>query len=55
MRNREPDEIQRYLISTGRTPESVKFLPLRARERDGAVLLDAVSGLPLKIILVNPW
>jgi len=52
---REPEEIQRYLISTGRTLESVKFLPLRARQRDGAVLLDAVSGLPLKIILVDPW
>jgi|SRR5208282_3260590 len=52
---RDPEEVQNYLKSAGRAPESVKFLPLRARQRDGAVLLDAVSGLPLEIILVNPW
>jgi len=52
---RDPEGVQNYLKSAGRSPESVKYLPLRARQKDGAVLLDAVSGLPLKIILVNPW
>ena len=31
------------------------ILPLRARSKDGVVLLDAVSGMPLKILLLNPW
>ncbi len=52
---RDPEGVQRYLKSAGRAPDTVKFLPFRARQRDGAVLLDAASGLPLKIILVNPW
>jgi hypothetical protein len=33
----------------------VKFLPLRASQVDGAVLLDAKTGAPLEIVLVDPW
>jgi len=33
----------------------VKFLPLSAPSKDGVVLLDAVSGVPLQILLINPW
>ncbi|MGB7542326.1 MAG: TfpX/TfpZ family type IV pilin accessory protein [Burkholderiales bacterium] len=51
---RDPEAVRRYLISAGRSPESVKFLPLTAR-RDAAVLLDAVSGMPLEIVLADPW
>lgn len=47
--------VSRYLESSGRARETVKFLPLRARNRDGAVLLDAATGKPLKIVLVDPW
>jgi hypothetical protein len=52
---RDPEPVQRYLNSIGRSAESVKYLPLRAKEKDGAVVLDAVSGMPLGIVLVNPW
>jgi len=52
---RDPDAMQRYLRSAGRSADSVKFLPLRARQTDGAVLLDATSGAPLDIVLVEPW
>jgi hypothetical protein len=52
---RSPEAVQRYLNSAGRSQESVKFLPLRAPRKDAAVLLDAVSGMPLEIILVDPW
>jgi hypothetical protein len=52
---RDPAAMQKYFASTGRTPESVKFLPLRARSGDAAVLLDAGSGQPLKIVQVDPW
>lgn len=47
--------VQRYLNSTGRSPESVKFLPLRGRSSDAAVLIDAVTGMPLETVLVDPW
>ncbi len=48
-------EVARYLESTGRSKDSVKFLPLRARSSDGIVLLDAASGKPLRIVLIDPW
>ena len=44
-----------YLAAAGRTPESLRFLPLRARAADAAVLLDATSGRPLKILQIDPW
>jgi hypothetical protein len=52
---RYPEAVQGYLDAAGRKAESLKYLPLRAKEKDGAVLLDATSGAPLKILLVNPW
>lgn len=47
--------VWRYLNSAGRSPESVEFLPLRGRSSDAAVLIDAVSGMPLETVLVDPW
>jgi hypothetical protein len=47
--------VRRTLASIGRSAESVKFLPLRGRQADGAVLLDAKTGAPLDILLVDPW
>ena len=52
---RDPEAIKRYLSSSGRSEDSVKFLPLSAPSKDGVVLLDAVSGVPLQILLINPW
>lgn len=52
---RDPAAMKDYLASTGRTPETLRFLPLRARMGDAAVLLDATSGMPLKILQVDPW
>jgi hypothetical protein len=48
-------EVQRHLSAAGRTEESVRFLPLRGKQADGAVLLDARTGAPLDIVLVDPW
>lgn len=47
--------VARFLESTGRAKDAVKFLPLRARSGDAAVLLDAQTGQPLKIVMVDPW
>lgn len=52
---RDPERVQRGLHSAGRSEESVKFLPLRASQVDSAVLLDAKTGAPLEIVLVDPW
>lgn len=52
---RAPGAVQGYLSSSGRTEESVTFLPLRSRHADAVVLLDAVSGAPLKVLRVEPW
>jgi hypothetical protein len=52
---RNAEAVQRGLKSAGRPAEAVKFLPLRGKEADGAVLLDAKTGMPLEIVLVDPW
>jgi hypothetical protein len=52
---RDPQTVRRHLASAKRSQESVKFLPLRGVLTDAAVLLDATSGAPLDIVLVNPW
>jgi hypothetical protein len=52
---RNPERVQRGLRSAGRAEESVRFLPLRGSQTDGAVLLDAKTGAPLEIVLVDPW
>ena len=52
---RAPEVVKSYLTSSARSEDSVKFLPLRSPHGDGAVLLDATTGRPLKILMVNPW
>ncbi len=52
---RDDGTLKHYLESSGKSQESLRFLPLRGRKRDGAVLLDAVSGLPLQVLLIEPW
>jgi len=52
---RDTGRVQRGLESAGRSQEAVKYLPLRASQVDGAVLLDAKTGAPLGIVLVDPW
>lgn len=51
---RDERAVRRFLDSSGRSPDSVKFLPLHART-DGAVLIDATSATPLEILEINPW
>ena len=56
MIKRDPEKmIKRYLSSSGRSDDSVRYLPLSSPEKDGIVLLDATSGAPIDILLVNPW
>lgn len=55
MLKRYPEAMQHHLSSSGRSEDSVKYLPLGATAKDGIVLLDAVSGTPIEIVLVDPW
>jgi hypothetical protein len=52
---RDAKAVRGYLESAKRSQASVKYLPLRAQAKDAAVLIDAVSGAPLKILLIEPW
>lgn len=52
---RDPEMLKRFLESTGREAASVRFLPLRARKKDGVVLLDAATGAPLQVLPIDPW
>ena len=52
---RDPEAVQAYLKSSGRAQESLRFLPLRAPSKDGAVLIDATTGAPVKILMIEPW
>ena len=55
LRDRNAKMIDAFLSSEKMQEAQVKFLPLRGPKLDGAVLLDAQSGLPLKILLIDPW
>jgi hypothetical protein len=55
LRDHDAKLVDAFLISEKLQAEQVKFLPLRAPKRDAAVLLDAHSGAPLKMLLIDPW
>jgi len=55
LQERDPAAVKEFLATSGRTADSVRFLPLRYRRGDGAVLLDAVTGMPVKILKIDPW
>lgn len=55
LQDRDPIAVREFLASSGRTPDSLRYLPLRYRRGDGAVLLDATTGMPVKILKIDPW
>ena len=55
IRARAPAIVDDYLESSGRSEDSVRFLPLRAPQQDASVIVDADTGDPLKILLIDPW
>ncbi len=55
LQERDPAAVKEFLASSGRTADSLRFLPLRYRRGDGVVLLDAGTGMPVKILQIEPW
>jgi hypothetical protein len=58
LRKRHPEEageLDAALMALGRREEDTRFLPLKARKRDMAVLLDARTGEVAGYAKVNPW
>jgi hypothetical protein len=52
---RDKAATEAFLARSGRPAESLRYLPLRGRDEDAAVLLDAASGNPIAMLLVDPW
>jgi hypothetical protein len=48
-------EIDAAIASSGRPEEQLRYLPLRAPARDGAVLVDVSTGEVLKVVSLTPW
>jgi len=49
------DTLTAYLQSHHLDPSKVKFLPLRAKQHDQTVLVDAATGAVLGIVNIDPW
>lgn len=55
---RHPQEalrIRTFVTASGRAEETIGFLPLKARNRDMAVVVDVKTGAIVGILPVNPW
>jgi len=55
LRERDAATLDAFLRSHNLTDDAVRFLPLRAPKRDGAVILDAKTAAPLETLLIDPW
>ena len=47
--------IDRAAARLGRADDTIAFLPIIAKNRDMAMLLDTVTGMPLAVLDVDPW
>lgn len=55
LRERDGATLDAYLQAHKLADDAVRFLPLRAPKRDGAVILDAKTAAPLATLLIDPW
>lgn len=54
LQKRAPEVLASFLRKSGKSADSVRFLPLRGPIGSASVLVDAVTAEPLKIVLVDP-
>ena len=55
---RQPQDapvIKSFVTASGRTEDAVGFVPMKARNRDMAVVVDKKTGDIVGIVPVNPW
>ncbi len=55
---RQPQEaaaIQAFIAASGRTEDAIGYLPMKARNQDMAVVVDAKSGDVVGVLPVYPW
>jgi hypothetical protein len=55
LRQRDAATLDAFLKGRKLTDDAVRYLPLHAPKRDGAVILDAKTAEPLKTLLIDPW
>jgi hypothetical protein len=55
LRKRDAATLDAFLQTRKLTDDAVRFLPLHAMKRDGAVIVDAKTAAPLKTLLIDPW
>ena len=58
LRAARPDaaaEIAAFAARLGQTEDQVRFLPLSAKNRDVAVIVDSATGAPIDVVDVDPW
>jgi len=46
---------QRWLARQGGMAEDYLYLPLRARDGDGVIIIDADIGYPVDVLAIDPW
>jgi len=47
--------VRRWLSRHGENPSRFVFLPLRARDADGTIIIDADIGYPVDVLAVDAW
>jgi len=55
LRQRDAATLDAFLHAHNLTDDAVRYLPLHAPKRDGAVIVDAKTAAPLKTLLIEPW
>lgn len=55
LRTRDAATLDDFLRGRNLTDDAVRYLPLHALKQDGAVIVDAKTGAPLKTLLIDPW
>jgi hypothetical protein len=51
----DADAIRAFVAASGRAEDALGFLPMKARNKDMAVIVDRTSGVVAGILPIHPW
>lgn len=51
----QAESIRNFVAASGRKPGDIGYLPMKARNRDAAVVVDVATGAILGFLPVDPW